>query len=373
LLGGIVRISAAVIDGRDEKFRIEDVDIDQPRAGEVLVRVVATGFCRTDALVCSGGFPFRFPGVLGHEGAGHVAAVGDGVESLAVGDPVVLGWPWCGRCGPCLAGRPRYCADLGPQLVGGGRADGSTALRRLDGTPLHSHYFGQSSYATYAIVPHRAAVRVDTSLPLAAAGVLGCGIATGAGAVLNAARPQPGAAVAVFGAGAVGLAAVMAAARLSPATAVVAVEPHPRRRDLARRYGATETIDPTAVSDVPATVREACRGQVDVVLECTGDAVVVRQAIDATGRLGTCYLVGVAPTGSAFTADHFTTLSGKKICGVLGDDGQSGGFVPALLRLAEAGRFPFQELIEYLPLAELNEAMRAALHGEIVKPVLTMD
>lgn len=368
-----MQITAAVIDGKDQKFRIEDAMIDDPRPGEVLVRVAATGFCRTDALVCSGGFPFPLPGVLGHEGAGQVAAVGDGVESVAVGDTVVLGWPWCGRCQPCLAGHPRYCADLGRLLVGGGRADGSTALRRPDGTPLHSHYFGQSSFATYAIVSQRAVIGISTSLPLAAAGVLGCGIATGAGAVLHTARPEPGSAVAVFGAGAVGLAAVMAAARFSPATDVVAVEPYPRRRDLARRYGASETIDPAAVRDVPAAVREACRGQVDVVLECTGHPEVVRQAIDTTGRLGICCLVGVAPSGSAFSVDHFTTLSGKRIRGVLGDDGQSTSFVPALLRLAEAGRFPFTELIEYVPLAQLNEAMSAALHGEIVKPVLTMD
>src|SRR3954470_1728096 len=294
--------TAMVTNVRGEAFSAAEVHLDDPRPGEVRVRLAGCGVCHTDAVARDGDLPFPVPGVLGHEGAGRVDAVGDGVTSLAEGDAVLLGWPWWGSCRHCLAGHPRYCLQLGPLLVGGSRSDGSTALRRLDGSHLHSHFFGQSSFARHATVAARSCVRIDTSVPLEAVGVLACGIATGAGAVLNALRIEPGSSLVVYGGGAVGLAAIMAA-RLTPATTVVAVEPNAERRKLATKYGATETLDPRAVGDVVQTVQEICGGPADAALDCTGIIPVLRQAIDSVGMLGTCVLIGAAPAAAQFSAD----------------------------------------------------------------------
>jgi Zn-dependent alcohol dehydrogenase len=366
-----MRTTAAVTPERGAPFLIEDVDLDDPRPGEVRVALAACGVCHTDAVARDGDLPFPVPGVLGHEGVGYVDAVGDGVTSVSPGDTVLLGWPWCGRCRNCLAGQPRYCRELGPLLVGGGRPDGTTALTRSDGTPLHSHFFGQSSFARHAIVAERAVVRVRTSTPIEAVGVLACGIATGAGAVLNALRVEPGASIAVFGAGAVGLAAVMAA-RLTAATRIIAVEPNAGRREKAAKYGATEVIDPGESADVVAAITEICDGPADAALDCTGIAPVIRQAIDSVGMLGTAVLIGAAPAGAEFSADHLSTLWGKRIVGTLGGESQSGRFVPALLELHDQGRFPFTDLIEYFPLDELNDALAASHHGDVIKPVIRM-
>ncbi len=362
-----MRTTAAVTERRGSAFSVQDVNIDDPRPGEVRVALAACGVCHTDAVARDGDLPFPVPGVLGHEGVGHVEAVGDGVASVAVGEPVLLGWPWCGQCRNCLAGHPRYCLQLGPLLVGGGREDGTTALSRLDGSPLHSHFFGQSSFAGHAIVAERAVVPVQTATPLAAVGVLGCGIATGAGAVLNAVRLEPGSSVVVFGAGAVGLAAIMAA-RLTASTTIIAVEPNPGRRALATKYGATEVIDPRETQDVVGAVHEICGGTADAAFDCTGIGPVIRQAIDSVGMLGTAVLIGAAPAGAEFSADHLTTLWGKRIIGTLG--GESRRFVPALLKLHDQGRFPFTDLIEYFPLDQVNEAIAASHQGDVVKPVL---
>jgi Zn-dependent alcohol dehydrogenase len=364
-----VRITAAVTEERGAPWTVQDVEIDDPRPGEVRVRVAACGVCHTDAIARDGDLPFPVPGVLGHEGVGHVEAVGDGVTSVAEGDPVLLGWPWCGTCRHCLAGQQRYCLQLGGLVAGGGRGDGSTALARSDGSPLHSHFFGQSSFATHALVAERAVVKVGSSAPLEAVGTLACGIATGAGAVLNALRLEPGSTLVVYGGGAVGLAAVMAA-RLTPATGIVVVEPNPARRALATRYGATEVVDPRAVDDVVATVHEICGGPADAALDCTGIVRVLRQAVDSVGMLGTAVLIGGAPAGAEFSADHISTLWGKRIIGTLGGESQTARFVPALLTLHEQGRFPFTDLVEYFPLEQVNEAVAASHHGEVVKPVL---
>lgn len=367
-----MRTSAAVTERHGAAFTTTDVDIDDPRTGEVRVQLVACGVCHTDAVARDGDLPFPLPGVLGHEGVGWVESVGEGVTSVRAGDAVLLGWPWCGACRHCLAGQPRFCLLLGPLLVGGGRDDGSTALRRTDGQPLYSHFFGQSSFAQHALVAERSLVPVETAADLPSVGVLACGVATGAGAVLNTLKLQPGSSLVVFGAGAVGLAAIMAA-RLTPATTIIAVEPNAARRGLADKYGATDVVDPTEVKDVVAAIQEICRGPADASLDCTGIGPVIRQAIDSVGMLGTCVLIGAAPAGAEFSADHLSTLWGKRIVGTLGGESQSSRLVPALLQLHDQGRFPFTDLIEYFSLDRLNEAVAASQSGEVVKPVLLME
>src|ERR1700678_1375213 len=197
-----MRATAAVFEKLFTPLSVAEVEVDSPGPGEALVKVVATGVCHTDAIARDGDMPFPAPGVLGHEGAGVVAAVGAGVINVAVGDKVVIGWPWCGSCRNCLEGQPRYWLDLGPLVLRGGRADGTTSLRRLDGSPLNSHFFGQSSFASYSICSANALVVVDPSADVALLGPLACGISTGAGAGLNARRPGAGSSVVIYGAGA---------------------------------------------------------------------------------------------------------------------------------------------------------------------------
>ncbi|MDX8051112.1 NAD(P)-dependent alcohol dehydrogenase [Lentzea sp. BCCO 10_0798] len=363
-----MRITAAVVGERHGEFELREVFLDEPRDGEVLVRVVAAGICHTDSITRHGDLPFPLPGVLGHEGAGVVEAVGPGVSGVAEGDHVVLGWPWCGECRNCLDGQPRYCLRLGDLLVGGGRDDGSTALRGLDGSPLASHFFGQSSFATHAVVPWRGLVPVEG--PLELLGPMACGLSTGAGAVLNVLKPHPGSSLVVYGAGTVGLAAIMAA-RNSGATRIIAVDRHESRLALARRFGATDTVN-VAVDEPVAAVHEICSGPADFSLECTGVVAVCRQAVDSVGMRGTCALIGGAPAGARVELDHLSTLWGKRVVGVLGGEGRSTALITTLVDLHRQGRFPFDELVTHFPFGAVGDAMRAAEAGEVIKPVLLM-
>ncbi|KJK44087.1 alcohol dehydrogenase [Lentzea aerocolonigenes] len=360
-----MRITAAVVREQHGAFELEDVLLDGPGEGEVLVRVVATGICHTDSITRHGDLPFPLPGVLGHEGAGVVEAVGPGAKGVAEGDHVVLGWPWCGECRNCLDGQPRYCVRLGELLVGGGRA-----LRGLDGAPLASHFFGQSSFATHAVVPYRGLVPVDTSLPLDLLGPLACGLSTGAGAVLNVLRPGAGSSIVVYGVGTVGLAAIMAA-RNSGATRIIAVDRHETRLRAAQRYGATDVIN-AGVDDPVQAVHEICDGPADFSLECTGNLLVCRQAVDSVGMRGTCAFIGGAPAGAQVELDHLSTLWGKRVVGVLGGEGRSTSLITTMLDLHRQGRFPFDELITHFPFERIDEAMAAAEAGEVIKPVLRM-
>jgi aryl-alcohol dehydrogenase len=364
-----VRITAAVLDERDAPFRVQQIELGEPQAGEVLVRIVASGVCHTDGLAQHGDLPFPVPGVLGHEGAGIVEEVGEGVESVQPGDHVVIGWPWCGECRNCLEGQPRYCLDIGRLVASGCRADGSTALQR-DGTPLHSHFFGQSSFACHTVTPASSLVKVPNDVPVEQLGPLACGISTGAGAILNALRPPTGSSVVVFGVGAVGLSAVMAA-RCTGATRIVAVDRLPQRLALARELGATDTIDVNENDPVEA-VRDICGGPADFSLECTGVIDVCRQAADSVGLLGTCALIGGAPAGAEFSLDHMTTLWGKSVRGILGGEGRSDTLIPALIELNRQGRFPYDRLLTTFPLEEVNDALEASYCGDVVKPVLQM-
>ena len=367
-----VRATAAVFDKLFTPFSVAEVDLDSPGPGEVLVQIVATGVCHTDAITRDGDLPFPPPGVLGHEGAGIVAEVGDGVTNVAVGDKVVIGWPWCGQCRNCLDGQPRYCLSLGPLVAGGCRPDGSMPLRRTDGSPLHSHFFGQSSFATYSLCAASSLVPVAADAPVEILGPLACGIGTGAGAVLNALRPFTGSSIVIYGAGAVGLSAVMAA-RLTGATSIIAVDRLPSRLALARELGATETIDVSvAGTDPVAAVHEICGGPADFAMDCAGVVAVLQQAAASVGMRGTVALIGGAPAGASFSLDHMSTLWGKRVVGILGGEGRSASLIGALITLNKQGRFPYDKLITSFPLDQVNDALEASRAGDVIKPVLRM-
>jgi Zn-dependent alcohol dehydrogenase len=365
-----MQITAAVVQELHGPFVVRDVELDEPGPGEVLVKVAATGFCHTDGIARHGDLPFPLPGVLGHEGAGTVAAVGPGVTSVHEGQAVVIGWPSCGACRNCQDGEPRYCLRLGEAIVGGHRLDGPSALRTRDGEPLASHFFGQSSFATYSLTTESALVPVPEGLPVEMMGPLACGLSTGAGAVFHTARPLPGASLVVYGVGTVGLAAIMAATN-SPATTIIAVDRHASRLRMATEMGATHVVDATDTNVVEA-INDICGGPADLALECTGVISVVRQAVDSVGMRGTCILIGGAPAGAEFSVDHLSTLWGKSIVGTLGGSGRSLRLIGGLMGLYAQGRFPFDRLVEYFPLERIEEAVEASYSGDVIKPVLTM-
>ncbi|MEU2423416.1 NAD(P)-dependent alcohol dehydrogenase [Streptomyces sp. NPDC007851] len=361
---------AAVVESGGAPFTLTDVELDAPGPREALVRMVATGLCHTDLGVASGGLPFPLPGVLGHEGAGVVEAVGSAVTSVAPGDHVVLSFTSCGDCRNCHGGHPAYCATWLPlNLTGGRRADGSHTVSR-HGEALGGHFFGQSSFAERALADERSLVRVDPGVPLESVAPLGCGVQTGVGAVWNVLAPATGSTVVVLGAGAVGLSAVMAAA-LTPATTIVAVDRVAERLELARELGATHTVDATR-EDIPDAVRRISNGAgADGIVETTGNTGVLRQGVDALAARGTLVVVGAPPFGAEVALDVNGLLAGKRIVGLTLGDSETQTFIPALVRLVGEGRLPLHRLISTYPFAEIDRAVQDMTTGKAIKPVLT--
>jgi aryl-alcohol dehydrogenase len=367
-----MQVTAAVLEEHHKPLAVQELELDGPLEGEVLVRIVASGVCHTDAVAQEGGFPFPTPGVLGHEGSGIVEAVGPGVTKVSEGDKVIIGWPWCGECRNCQAGRQRYCLQIGPLVLAGIRlATGASALKRPSGQ-VHSHFFGQSSFSTYSITSERQLVKVADDAPIELLGPLACGLATGAGAVFNALQPEAGSSIAVFGAGAVGLAAIMAAA-LRGCTKIVAVDILDHRLKLAEELGATHSINAKETANVVDAIKEITDGAgADNALECTGNLDVIRQSCDCLAMPGTTGLIGAAPAGAEYTMDHMTTLWGRTIRGILGGEGQSEVLLPTLVDLHKQGKFPFDRLVQFFELSEVNDAMEASARGDVLKPVLKM-
>jgi aryl-alcohol dehydrogenase len=347
---------------------IEDLDLEQPRADEVLIRIVATGICHTDLYCHAGhGVPVPRPIVLGHEGAGVVEAVGSGVGGLAIGDHVVVSGASCGHCPKCRAGRPTYCRDTMRLSFGGARADGSSPLSRA-GERVHGSFFAQSSFATHIVSPERSAVKVPEDLPLHTLGPLGCGIITGAGAVLEAFRLRPGDSLVVFGVGSVGMAAVMAA-RIAGASRIGADDIPADRLKLARDLGATETL---ASNDaVGGALREIEPDGFTFSFNTTTAPEVFTLGTECLAAEGTAGFV-TRPRGE-WTQNMTTMLaSGRRLQGILGGSAAPQVFIPLLIDYWRQGRFPFERLIREFAFADIGAAWDACTRGEVLKPVLRM-
>ena len=363
-------ITAAVTEAAGEPFRLQEVEIEAPRAGEVLVRMAASGLCHTDLLVKEGTFPTPLPAVLGHEGAGIVEAVGPGVATLAPGDHVALSYDSCGDCATCAGGRPFHCHGFFNRNFGAAREDGTTALSK-DGEALQSHFFGQSSFATQAVVPERSAVKIDDDVPLELVAPFGCGIQTGAGAVMNVLRPSPGDSILVTGAGGVGLSAVMAAAVMGCGT-IIASDLRPARLELARELGATHTID-AAEGHLVEQVQAIAELGVDCALEASGSTAALRGAVDALAPGGVCGVVGAPPFGAEVSLDvNMVIAHARTITGIVEGESVPSVFIPKLIELWRAGRFPVDRMIRTYGLDAINEAAEDAERGDTIKPVLTM-
>jgi aryl-alcohol dehydrogenase len=278
---------------------------------------------------------------------------------------------WCGHCHTCESGHPAHCEHMGALNFGGGRLDGSSATTDAQGQPVHDHFFGQSSFSTFALANEKNIVKVDKDAPLELLGPLGCGIQTGSGAVLQALDVKAGSSFAAFGTGAVGLSAIMAAG-IAGATKIIAVDVTPSRLELAKELGATHTIN-SRETDPVAAIREMTGGGADYTLECSGRAAVLRQAIDALGVLGTCGIVGATPEGTEVAINiNDVMIPGRRILGIVQGDVVSKIFIPKLIEFHRQGRFPFDKLVRFYPFDQINEAIADSESGVTIKPILRM-
>lgn len=355
-------IQAAVIERAGDPFRIETLRIDPPGGDQVLVRIVACGVCHTDMVMRDGALPVPFPAVLGHEGAGVVEAVGPAVTGIAPGDRVLVSFHSCGTCPACGDHQPGYCPEFFPRNFLGLLGPGEGGLWRGD-QRIGSNIFGQSAFATHALAHRRNVVKVDADLPLHLLAPLGCGIQTGAGTVLETLKVQPGQAIAIMGAGAVGLAAVMAAV-IAGAGRIALLDRHSHRLDLGRELGAGET----------ATSLDALAGPFDHVVDTTGVPALLAPAVDLLAPRGTLALVGAYPSDPKLAIDASAIMSmGRRIVGVVegGIDPQQ--FVPRLIAEYRAGRLPMERLVRTYRFAEIDRAVADSESGAVVKPVLLMD
>ena len=349
-------IQAAVLRTSGSPLQIEALELEGPRHDEVLVRVVASGICHTDI-----GFVDDWDGppvVLGHEGAGVVAQVGKGVRGVEPGDHVVLSYQSCGDCAACRSGHPTGCERLYELNFGFERLDGSNALHR---SGVRGHFFGQSSFATHLLATARNLVRVPRELPLDLLAPLGCGFQTGAGTIMNSLKVSKGVSVAVFGTGAVGLAAVMAA-RLAGAHPIIGVDLNPMRLELALELGATHAID-SRREDVVSRLQEITGSGVDYVLEITGAPKLYQAAIEVLNPQGTVALIA-NPGGSG------ALKGGRKILGIIQGDSVPQDFIPKMIAWYRAGQFPFDRLVRFYDFREINQAIADASRGDTIKPVL---
>jgi aryl-alcohol dehydrogenase len=363
-----MRISAAVSRSQTPAPVIESLELQAPRPGELRVRIVAAGICHTDLHAHSGRLS-PLPIVLGHEGAGVVEEVGEGVRDFAPGDAVLMSGSSCGTCPNCSDNHPSYCDQAMPRNFGGQRLDGTTALSTPDGESIHSHFFGQSSFATHALVPERTAVKLGSGLPLEMLAPLGCGVITGAGSIIESLSVRAGSSLAIFGVGGVGLSAVMAA-RLVGAERIVAIDTNPARLELARELGATDSFAADAEGLVDRIRAITGRG-VSYTFNTTTSPAVFTTAIECLAMRGVAGFV-TAPRGN-WEPPMFKILAGGRVVrGILGGDASPRQFIPMLIRYWQQGRFPFDRLIRFYPFAEIGKAFADVASGQVIKPVLRM-
>jgi aryl-alcohol dehydrogenase len=350
------KIQAAVLRPRRARLVIESLELEGPRDDEVLVRLVASGICHTDIDFMADWSDA--PVVLGHEGAGIVEEIGSQITDVKPGDHVVLSYQSCGRCQECRRGHPTGCEYFWEANFGFARLDGSNALAA---SGVRGHFLGQSSFATHTLATERNLVPVPRDLPLELLAPLGCGLQTGAGTILNSLQVPRGASVAIFGTGAVGLAAVMAA-RLAEAHPIIGIDRLPRRLQLALELGATHVID-NRHEDTAARVKTITGGGVDYALEITGSSAIYQLALELLHPQGTIALIA-SPGGARSLPE------GRRILDIIQGDAVPQTFIPKMIELYQAGKFPFHRLITYYKFQDINQAIADAKRGDNIKPVL---
>lgn len=367
--GELLDIQAAVTTEKGADFAVQGIKIRQPKGDEVLVKIIATGVCHTDIIVRDQYYPVPLPAVLGHEGAGVVEAVGPNVTDLAVGDHVVLSYGYCGHCLECDSGNPAYCQDFFARNFSGGDPEGHSALCTHDHHKIHDHFFAQSSFATYAISRENNAVKVDKDAPIELLGPLGCGIQTGAGAVMNALKVTPASSFVLWGTGAVGLSALLAA-KVCGATTIIAVDIVESRLELAKELGATHVIN-SKNQDPVQVIKEITGAGADFALESTGLPQILRKSIEGVGILGKVGVVGAPALGTTAEFDvNDLLLSGKSVIGIIEGNSVPKKFIPQLVSLYQKGQFPFDKLVKFYDFKDINQAVADSQKGITLKPIL---
>jgi S-(hydroxymethyl)glutathione dehydrogenase/alcohol dehydrogenase len=368
-----MKVRAAVALEAGKPLAIEEVDLEGPRRGECLVRLAATGVCHTDAYTLSGRDPEGlFPVVLGHEGAGVVEEVGPGVTTLAPGDHVIpLYTPECGTCRFCRSDKTNLCITLRATQGQGLMPDGTSRIS-LGGRRVH-HYMGTSTFAEYTVVPEIALAKIRKDAPLEKVCLLGCGITTGIGAVLNTAKVEAGASVAVFGLGGVGLSVVQGAV-MARAARIIAIDTNPRKFELARQLGATDCLDPRGVDDVVAAVVEMTGGGVDYSFEAIGNVEVMGRALACTQRgWGQSIIIGVAGAGEEIHARPFLLVTGRSWRGTAFGGTKGRSQLPGYVDRYLDGEIKVDEFVSAtLPLAEINRAFELMHEGEVIRAVIDL-
>ncbi len=364
-----MKIHAAIVREKSGPFVVEEVNLEDPRDDEVVVKMVASGLCHTDLVAREQYMPFPLPAVLGHEGAGVVEKVGSRVKKVVPGDHVVSSYLSCGTCSSCASGQPAYCLNFFPCNFSGTRLDGSATMTR-DGQTIHGAFLGQSSFASHALITERNLVRVRKDVPLEKLAPLGCGVQTGAGGVMNSLKVKAGSSIAVFGIGSVGLSAVLAA-RVVGSTTIIAVDVNEERLALAKSLGATHAVN-AGITKPVEEIQKITGGGANYSLECTGIPDVLSQALDCLALTGVCGLIGVAPFGSRVSLDCQNILNGRTVRGIVEGDSIPEIFIPQLIDLYIQGRFPFDRMISFYPFDLLNLAAEDSEKGKVVKAVIRM-
>jgi len=360
--------TAAVIHQADGEFQLQKVVLDDPRPDEILVRIEASGVCHTDAMAKG---LLKLPAVLGHEGMGVIEKLGSAVDGLSVGDRVIISFPWCGACPKCDSGRRYWCNNAYPMLFGGTRTDGSKTIS-LDGQAITSAFFQQSSFATHALTLARDVVRVgsdDGASDVLAA--LPCGVVTGAGAVFNELKAGPRDSFAVFGGGAVGLSAAMAA-KIAGVFPLIVVDVVEQRLELAKELGATHVFN-AAKDDVVSALQDLVPGGLDYVFETTGNVTSFHNALAAVTAGGTVAAVTVPNYGSTFEFNGEMMIGkGIHLTGIRMGSARASDFIPKLVELNQRGCFPYEALVSHYDFADINKAFADSSSGVAIKPVLKM-
>ena len=362
---------AAVASGPGEPLTIEAVDLEGPKAGEVLVEVKATGLCHTDAFTLSGDDPEGlFPAILGHEGAGVVVEVGRGVTSLKAGDHVIpLYTPECRQCKFCLSGKTTLCGAIRETQGRGVMPDGTSRFS-LAGEPLH-HFMGTSTFSNHTVVPEIALAKIRNDAPFDKVCYIGCGVTTGLGAVINTARVEPGSKVAVFGLGGIGL-NVIQGARLVGADRIIGVDLNPGKQGLAERFGMTDFINPRDVDDVVAAIVGLTDGGVDYSFECIGNVDVMRQALECCHKgWGESIIIGVAGAGKEISTRPFQLVTGRVWRGTAFGGARGRTDVPKIVDWYMNGKINIDDLITHtLTLDQINEGFDLMHRGESIRSVV---
>lgn len=364
-----MKIQAAVVHEAGQPFQIEEVELAEPKEDELLVKIVASGVCHTDEVAQKQIIPVPLPAVFGHEGCGIVEEVGEGVKEFKKGDRVGFSFGFCNHCENCLSAHQHACMNFNEINFGGVMADGTKRLSQ-NGVEL-SAFFGQSSFATYAVVHENSAIKVeDEEIDLALVGPLGCGIQTGAGAVLNRLRPAFGSSIAVFGCGTVGMSAIMAA-KIAGCDKIVAVGGNAKSLELALELGATHTINRRECEDIVKAVRDLTGGGAHYSIDTTGVGDFVKKALASVRFMGTCVVLGA--TGD-LTINVQEELMGdaKSLIGVVEGDSIPKLFIPKLLEYYKKGQFPFDRLIQFYDFKDINQAFEDSHNGKVIKAVLKM-